>query len=238
MKLNRLVKKFFLKLGFHIQRFPGGKPNPRHTWEEDEYFNTLVRKIENHTLVDKVRCFIIFQFITHTKSINGDVAEVGVYRGGTARLIAEILEEGKKHLHLFDTFEGMPEVDERQDIHQQGDFSDTSIKQVKRFLDGFSKVHFYQGVFPQTASPVINNKFSFVHIDVDIYQSVLDSCGFFYPRMVSGGIIVFDDYGFVSCPGAKRAVDDFFASRAEQPCYLPTGQCFVIKIKDADDYNG
>lgn len=41
--------------------------------------------------------------------------------------------------------------------------------------------------------------------------------------------MVFDDYGFLSCPGAKLAVDQFFSDKPEYPCHLPTGQCFVIK---------
>jgi O-methyltransferase len=66
-------------------------------------------------------------------------------------------------------------------------------------------------------------------VDVDIYRSVLDCCRFFYPRLVTGGAIVFDDYGRNSCPGAKAAVDEFFADTPEQPVYVATGQAFVVK---------
>jgi O-methyltransferase len=48
--------------------------------------------------------------------------------------------------------------------------------------------------------------------------------------MVTGGIMIFDDYGFLSCPGAKLAVDEYFADKPVYPCRLPTGQCFVIKL--------
>jgi hypothetical protein len=70
--------------------------------------------------------------------------------------------------------------------------------------------------------------FSFVHLDVDLYQPTHDSLAFFYPRMVTGGIIVCDDYGFDSCPGAKKALDDFFRDK-EEIINVPTGQAFVIK---------
>jgi len=68
-----------------------------------------------------------------------------------------------------------------------------------------------------------------VHIDVDIYQSVKDCCEFFYPRLHAGGVMLFDDYGKWTCPGAKLAVDEFFATKPEKRFYFPSGQCFVIK---------
>ena len=89
---------------------------------------------------------------------------------------------------------------------------------------------FYQGTFPKTAGPIENLTFCFVHIDVDIYKSVMDCCTFFYPRMEKCGIMIFDDYGFLSCPGAKMAVDEFFYDKPEKPCYLPTGQCIIIRL--------
>lgn len=83
------------------------------------------------------------------------------------------------------------------------------------------------------SAPVISNladRIAFAHIDLDIYQSILDSCRFIYPRLSPGGVIVFDDYGFMSCPGAREAVDRFFADKLEIPLVLPTGQAIVIKL--------
>jgi O-methyltransferase len=67
-------------------------------------------------------------------------------------------------------------------------------------------------------------------VNVDLYRSVRDCIEFLYPRMVPGGFLVFDDYGFPSCPGARRAVDEAFAKRPEVPICLPTGQCLVVKV--------
>ena len=66
-------------------------------------------------------------------------------------------------------------------------------------------------------------------MDVDLYRSVYDTVKWLYPRMVPGGVIVFDDYGFPQCDGAKVAVDRFFKDKPEQVTYLPTGQAFVIR---------
>jgi O-methyltransferase len=152
-----------------------------------------------------------------------------VFRGGTARLLAKITAPAGKTVHLFDTFAGMPSVDSNADLHKAGDFANTSLEAVQRYLHDCDNVRLYQGFFPSTAQPIEQLSFALVHIDVDIYTSVLSCCGFFYPRMEHGGLMIFDDYGFISCPGAKKAVDEFFADKPEVPIYLPTGQCLVLR---------
>lgn len=224
------MKFIFSKLGFQIQYLRFGKPNPIHLWNDDEKFRTLVKQVENRTLVSRERCLILYQFAKQTRGMNGDIAEIGVYKGGTAKLISKVAAETAKTVHLFDTFSGMPPTDQAKDFHKIGDFSDTSLENVKKYLKDCNNVRFYQGFFPDTADPIVHLRFCFVHVDVDIYKSVMDCCSFFFPRMVNGGIIIFDDYGFLTCPGAKKAVDEFFLDKAEYPCYLPTGQCFVIKL--------
>jgi O-methyltransferase len=73
-----------------------------------------------------------------------------------------------------------------------------------------------------------HERFSFVHLDVDLYQPTMDSLEFFYGKMSPGNIILCDDYGFVTCPGAKKAMDSFFADKPEEIVSLPTGQGFVV----------
>ncbi len=64
---------------------------------------------------------------------------------------------------------------------------------------------------------------------IRIYRSVRDCCEFFYPRMETGGVMLFDDYGKFTCLGAKLAVDEYFTDKPEKPYYLPSGQCFIHK---------
>src|SRR6185369_3826324 len=192
---------------------------PLPVWQDDRQFRNIFAKIE-FTLVDQARCYILHQFAKQAAGLPGDLAEVGVYKGGTAKLLAlTISPRAKKELHLFDTFTGMPAADAAADCHHEGDLGDTSLEAVQRSLRDCSNVHFYKGFFPATAGPIENLRFCMVHIDADIYKSVKDSCAFFYPRMEKGGIMVFDDYGFPSCPGARKAVDEFFADKPEFPVY-------------------
>ena len=97
-------------------------------------------------------------------------------------------------------------------------------------LSFIDRIDFHAGCFPDTATGLGDKRFAFVHVDADIYCSVHDACEFFYPRLVPGGVIVFDDYGFPSCPGARAAVDEFFDGRPEQPLYLGTGQALVVRL--------
>jgi O-methyltransferase len=70
-------------------------------------------------------------------------------------------------------------------------------------------------------------------VDVDVYRSILDCCEFIYPRLKTGGVMVFDDYGFPTCPGARKAVDEFFTGKPETPVILQTGQAIVIRSVSA-----
>ena len=210
---------------------PDGKPNPMHLWEDDETFDALYQQVKSVSVCDVYRLFMLYQFVKQIRSLVGGVAEVGVYKGGSAKLILETLGETKKIVHLFDTFEGFPatKVDPTKDWNVAGQ-SYASFEDVKAYLAAYENCRFYRGVFPDTAEPVVSKKFCFVHIDADLYQSVKDSCEFFYPRLVKGGIMVFDDYGFWAQKGAKMAVDEFLADKPEYPCYLRSGQCFIIKL--------
>jgi O-methyltransferase len=202
-------------------------------WTSDPEFLRLMEGVRGRTLVDDVRCFILHQHVRGAARLPGQVAEIGVFRGGTARLLARAVAARGKTVHLFDTFAGMPATDPERDLHRAGDFADTSLPAVREYLRDTPNVRFHPGLFPQTAGPVEGERFCFVHVDVDIHASVRDCCEFFWPRLVPGGVMVFDDYGFLSCPGARLAVDEFFAGRPEAPCYLPTGQCVAVRGCDA-----
>jgi len=224
---EKAVQRILMKFGYAIYNV---KSSPLRLWEDDSNFMALMQQIKGYTLVDNARCFMISQLSRQAYAVSGDVAEIGVYKGGTAKLLARLFEGKNKTVHLFDTFSGMPPADPGKDIHKENDFSDTSLENVMAFMHDCKNVRFYKGVFPATAKPLEASAFCLVHIDVDIYKSAMDCCTFFYPRMNKGGAMIFDDYGFLSCPGIKMAVDEYFLGRPEKPLYLPTGQCVVIRF--------
>jgi O-methyltransferase len=159
-----------------------------------------------------------------------------IYKGWTARLLHGYVPE--RSLHLFDTFAGFAPEDiaaERNMTGHQvnaGDFADTSESAV-RSLTGLadSNVHTYAGFFPQTFPPALRTRaFAFVHLDADLYEPILAGLDTFYPLVSPGGFIVVHDYN--AWPGARAAVDEFFATRREVPVPMPdkSGSVVITKL--------
>jgi O-methyltransferase len=239
--IKSLLKKGFNTLGYDIHRCgacagsmpvmsPSSEPKyAEDLWKLDPHFQRLWDQARQFTLLPELDAYTIYQLIISATRLKGDIAEIGVYRGGTACILGYFADATDKKLHLFDTFAGMPETDATKDWHKKGDFSDTSLVQVRRNLSSLRNANFHAGFFPATADVVKDSSFCFVHVDVDIYQSVKDCCAYFYPKLHAAGVMLFDDYGKFTCPGALKAVDEFFADKPEKRFYLPSGQCFVIK---------
>lgn len=188
----------------------------------------MIDDVENRS--DLKRYINIKQLLMNIINIDGNIAECGVYRGDSASVIDKLILDSNKKLYLLDTFEGMPKTNPDKDLHRAGDFCDTSLEYVKNKLSKYSDINIYlKGLFNKNFSNLIDERFSLVHIDCDIYSGVKECCEFFYNRLNKFGIMLFDDYGFYSCPGAKQAVDEFFEDKIENIIILETGQAFIVK---------
>jgi len=179
-------------------------------------------------LLSTDEAYSIFMAVTRTKKINGDIAKVGTYRGGSAKLICEA-NGGNKTIHLFDTFTRLPDlkpIDNPEQFHK-GDFFST-VEATKNYLKEYQRAHFYKGLFPSTAAPIENINFSFVHFDVDLYESTLACLEFFYPQMNKGGIMISHDY--MSALGVRKAFDDFFKDKPEPVIEIVKSQCLTVKL--------
>jgi O-methyltransferase len=245
--LNILTRGVFHSLGFGIYRLPKtvtrlqGKRIPDwhyyrplfSPWLGYGEFAKYYDVAEKRTLVSRDRCWILYSLCLQSFVLDGDIWECGVYKGGTAAMLAQLICDHSpgKRLHLFDTFEGMPETDPRIDFHRKGQFADTTLGAVRDYVKHDDKVMYHPGTIPSTFLNVDKAPIAFAHVDVDIKQSVFDCCEFIFPRLSVGGCMVFDDYGFPSCAGARQAVDEYFAGRQIIPLVLPTGQAIVYKPK-------
>ena len=168
----------------------------------------------------------LYEITKNTQKIKGDIAEVGVYKGGSARIIC--LAKKNKSLFLFDTFRGLPDISECDKNHfKKGQYA-ASMQEVKKTLEGYSNIFISEGSIPESAETIKDKRFSLVHLDVDIYSSTLKSLHFFYPRTNKGGVIISHDYK--TSYGAQKAFNDFFEDKPEAILETPGTQCLVVKI--------
>jgi len=178
------------------------------------------------------RRYTLAQFARLAAGLPGDFAECGVYRGATAYLLARALGGAapERRVHLFDSFSGLSAPGAVDGGHwRRGDLA-VGLAEVRAALAEFlPRIEFHPGWIPARFAEVAERRFALVHLDVDLYQPTADAVAFFYERLVDRGILVCDDYGFETCPGARRALDEFFAEKPEPVLNLPTGQGVVIR---------
>ncbi len=226
-----MIQKIFDKLcntriGYFITKVIGIFELKIMNYYHDKKTMNLLKEIINEDkpfLLKPSELFIIYSFAKHQIYLEGDYAEVGVFKGATAKAICEV--KGDKSLHLFDTFEGLPKVDKIDRKFKTGLF-ESNYDKVKEKLKPYKNVHIYKGLFPKTGTFILNKKFAFVHLDVDIYQSTKDCLEFFYKRMNKNGILISHDY---HAQGVKKAFDEFFRDKPEKIIELPISQCMFIK---------
>lgn len=141
---------------------------------------------------------------------SGDYAECGVWQAYMAKIINAGMNR-EATLYLLDSFQGHAAPTEFDDAreHPQGRYANTSVEMVSSLVPGATVL---AGYIPETFERIKECTFRFVHIDVDHYLPTKAACEFFWPRMVTGGIIRFDDYKDSGCPGATRAVNEVFGA--------------------------
>src|SRR5262245_44216550 len=171
-----------------------------------EFHEYLLSALNACTAIGPERLYTLFTLARQSLHLPGDFIEAGVWRGGTAVMFAKLIREHSPHnrrLHLFDTFTGIPPTHEPDTYYKGGEFADTSLEAVRAKLSHAEFVRFHAGRIPDTFAGCEELRFAFAHIDLDVYQSIHDACEFVYPRLVVGGVMVFDDYAWSTCPGAR-----------------------------------
>lgn len=156
-----------------------------------------------------------------TNNVQGNIAELGVYKGEFSKKLNQLFPE--KKLYLFDTFEGFHQNDistEKQSNFSSGeqDFSDTNVELVLGKMKYRNNCIVKKGYFPESAIDV-KDTFCFVSLDADLYEPILSGLQFFYPRLQPKGYIFVHDFNNDLYKGARRAVVEFCT--ANNIGYLP-----------------
>lgn len=219
-----------LLLHFAGWALPGYVPSkPGKTWFQDaEFFRAYDRLKPADRRRSAERKYFLRSLLSLADGLPGDTAECGVYKGAASWFICQhFVGSGKVH-HGFDSFEGLSSPASIDgSFWRKGDCT-TGEHAAYTTLSGFP-VELHGGWIPDRFHEVANHRFCFVHVDVDLYAPTRDSIEFFYPRVVPGGVMLFDDYGSSASPGAARAISEFMSDRPEPLVEVPTQQAFVIK---------
>lgn len=204
-----------------------------HASQGGKFDNTLKR----------MRYYTLFQLVVAAVSRFPDasVSECGCWLGHSSYMIAKLLQERgiTGSFHIFDSFEGLSEFQEEDAsaflsspdaVESMRKHFRSDEERVKAMLAPYPFVTLHRGWIPSRFDDVMDEQFSLVSIDVDLYQPTLDALNFFYDRLLPGGFAYFDDYGYKSFPGARQAIDEFLAR--QRPSFFmesPVGCAFLIK---------
>lgn len=174
----------------------------------------------------------------HAMSLEGDFVDCGVHTGIFARAVINYtnFQNSNKKYYLLDTFNGLDEkystAEELKRNFSMGydkENSDQLHKQVTETFKNFN-VKIIKGTVPDTLVDVDTTKVAYLSIDMNCVKPEVDALHFFWDKMVSGGIIIFDDYGYGNESNDQKQSHDAFAkSKNVEILTLPTCQGLLLK---------
>jgi O-methyltransferase len=244
------VETMVRRLGYQIAKLP--QPNgtgrspyepiaPIATyapWNSDEDFLAIYAQIKNNTLVDLYRCWELWTLVGQSAKLKGDIIEIGVWRGGTGAILAKkaALCGIDGLVYLCDTFRGVVKAGTNDSCYKGGEHGDTSRQRVEDLLLHqlkLNNVRILEGIFPDDTASAIEERqprFRLCHVDVDVYQSANAVMDWIWDRMDTGGMVVYDDYGFEGCEGITKFVNEQSAERDRLVLHNLNGHAVVVKL--------
>lgn len=197
--------------------------------EKDIHFLRLYEKVKDFTMTDMVRSYSLYQSMKYiiSNDIKGDLAECGVWKGGSCMLMAYMLLEAgiaDRHIYLYDTFAGMAkpgamdgdfetkEWERHQRNERENNWCFSSLSEVKENVQrtGFPQgnLHFIEGKVEETIPANKPSQLALLRLDTDWYESTRHELIHLYPLLSAKGVLIVDDYG--AWEGARKAVDEYF----------------------------
>jgi hypothetical protein len=230
MKINKLLKPF----GIYIGKVSKNNHDPY--FDLDQNRKEILSISNKYSMTGGPRLAQLIQAVDHISNykIEGDIVECGVWRGGSMLAVAKTLKlnnDTNRQLFLFDTYEGMnkPTIHDKnikgidaitkfnqlKFNNESSDYCYADIEDVRHTLSlsnyPLENINFIKGQVETTLPSDNINKIALLRLDTDWYESTKHELEHLYDKLVSGGILIIDDYGYWE--GAKKAVDEFFQQR-------------------------
>jgi hypothetical protein len=207
---------------------------------EDAEFTRLYDEVSAEWFADEVvdvrwRMWLLTRYARAARGLPGNYAEFGVYRGGCSKMVLATADlEPARRLHLFDTFEGIPDsslAESEREAKFAGRLSDTSAGYVERLLAPWDPIpRLWPGDVFETFPAADTGELAFVHIDLNAAAPTVHVLEHAYERLVPGAVVVFDDYGFPGYEVQRAQIDGFLRDRREAVIALPTGQGVLTRL--------
>lgn len=226
--IKAAIHKTFRLLGLDIIQFPPQEQGYPPDFRNEE--TDIIREVRPWTMTSAERIYALIQAVRYVSAsaIAGAIVECGVWKGGSMAAIARTLlqlQDVRRDLYLFDTFEGMPEPTTK-DIDYSGKHAaevlkedsgsrcaDAPLERVKEVLYGTGypreRIHFVRGKVEETIPASAPDSISLLRLDTDWYTSTRHELVHLFPRLAQAGVIIIDDYGHWR--GSREACDEYFA---------------------------
>ena len=216
-KILRQIPVLFARQGMMLSKY----------WDSTrrrERMQLLLRiRSERDMLMLPCEACQVMSAVDAVKNVPGDMAELGVANGASSMMISS--RAPHRVMHLFDTFEGLPEPSSNDSKRFRKQQYRCSLDQVQSYVKG-DNFRFHKGLFPDSAAELSDLRFAFVHLDADLYQGTLAGLEWFYSRMNPGAILVCHD--FDTSAGVNQAFTEFFADKPEPYFDLVGSQCMFV----------
>jgi O-methyltransferase len=199
-------------------------------WLSDQAFHLIHERVKDYSLVDVYRCYELWTLAKQVAEVDGSVLEVGVWRGGSGAILSAA--SPAKTVYLADTFKGVVKAGKQDTRYKGGEHADTSKPLVESLLRslGLSNFVLLEGVFPEDTARGISGPIALLHSDVDVYSSTRDIVEWALCRLTTGGVMVFDDYGFCGCEGVTKFVNELRANSKLFFIHNLNGHAIFVKL--------
>jgi O-methyltransferase len=181
------------------------------------------------------RMWTLTRWARHACTLDGALAEFGTYRGGCAWMILSTAPVGDRKFFLFDTYEGIPDTnltEAERAAEFGGRLADTSADYVAQLLSSWDPVpQLVPGDVFETMPATDTGPLAFAHIDLNASAPTVHVLEHVLERLVPGGVIVFDDYGWPGYEDQRAGIDRVLRAEGQEAIAQPTGQAVLVRAR-------